>query len=268
MRKLEGTAMAELVEGGRLRRADILLVHSKSGFWERLIQFGTRNYWNHALVVYEVRNPNQGYETTSIIDPKAAGDVEIDNIAHYLERPGKYDVAVKRLEAEWFNNDCEADGLHCRNRVCEIAFGEIGSKQDSIVTWRFFRRILRQITLAYHFVWRKIRTAKKGIRLPPVDRSFNVSDYSCGGFVQWCYYKGVSQVLDEDGVDKSRLQEAVFNPRLAGQITEYELLFTTPADLASSDRLSWKYIIKDGVVGEVSSEEEVNLIINSGMKPE
>jgi hypothetical protein len=35
MQKLEGTAMTELVEGDKLKRADILLAHSKGSYWGR-----------------------------------------------------------------------------------------------------------------------------------------------------------------------------------------------------------------------------------------
>lgn len=48
--------------------------------------------------------------------------------------------------------------------------------------------------------------------------------------------------------------------------SENELLSTTPADLANSDKLTWKYIIKDGVVWEVSSKDEVNSILKLGKR--
>jgi hypothetical protein len=65
MQKLEGTAMTELVEGGKLKRADILLVHSKGSYWGWMIRLGTRCYWNHAFILYMVRDPNQGYDKAS-----------------------------------------------------------------------------------------------------------------------------------------------------------------------------------------------------------
>ncbi len=67
----------------------------------------------------------------------------------------------------------------------------------------------------------------------------------------------------EESQDKTRLKDVVFNSRLIGLVTQHDLLSTTPADLARSDKLSWKYIVKDGVVWEVSSEEEVSSILKS-----
>ena len=66
-------------------------------------------------------------------------------------------------------------------------------------------------------------------------------------------------------MDKSRLQEVIFNPRIESRVaSDYELLSTTPGDLADSNRLSWKYIIKNGIVWEISSVEEANQLCKSG----
>ena len=49
-------------------------------------------------------------------------------------------------------------------------------------------------------------------------------------------------------------------------MTEDDLLSTTPADIANSDKLQWKYIIKNGDVFEVSSKEEVDSILEAVKK--
>jgi hypothetical protein len=92
-----------------------------------------------------------------------------------------------------------------------------------------------------------------------------ISAYGCGGFVQWCYYQGVTWILRKSQ-DTTSLDDVIFNPRLVEPVTQRDLLSTTPADLAGSDKLSWKYIIKDGAVWEVSSKEEVSSILKSGKK--
>ena len=95
----------------------------------------------------------------------------------------------------------------------------------------------------------------------------DVNAYICSGFVQWAYYQGVAQLLDEDNADKSKiLQDVIFNPLLRNDVTENILLSTTPADLANSDRLSWKYLVKDGKFYEVSNKEEVDAIIKPKKK--
>jgi len=265
MQKLEGTAMTGLVEGDKLKRADILLAHSKGSYWGWLIRLGTRCYWNHAFIIYMVRDPDQDYDKALIIDPKM-GSIRMDNIAHYFENPNRYDVAVKRLDEEWFQNDGEVGGLPYCQTVCDIALRETADKFDTRLV-RVGRRILRQVRLAYRFARRRLKYPRPGKkRLSPIAGRLKVNAYSCGGFVQWSYYQGVSRIL-EKSLDKTRLQDVILNPRLVEPVTQYELLSTTPADLARSDNLSWKYVVKDGVVWEVSSEEEVSSILKSGKRP-
>ena len=254
--------MIELVEGGKLKRADILLAHSKGSYWGWLIRLGTRCYWNHAFLLYMVRDPDQGYDEALIIDPRM-GIIHMDSITHYFKKPNRFDIAVKRLDKGWFQNDSEMDGLSYCQTVCEIALREAADKFDTRLV-RVGRGILRQVRLAYRFARRKIkypRSSKK--RLSSITKRIKIGAYGCGGFVQWCYHQGVSQILREPQ-DKIRLKDIIFNPRLVEPVTQHDLLSTTPADLAGSDKLAWKYIVKDGAVWEVSSKEEVSSILKSG----
>lgn len=260
MQKLESTVNTELVEGDKLKRADILLAHSKGSYWGWLIRLGTRCYWNHAFIIYMVKDPDQGCNESLIIDPRM-GVIHLDNIARYFENPNRYDLAVKRLDKAWFQNDTEAGGLSYRQTVCDIALREIADKSDTRII-RISRGMLRQVRLVYRFVRRRIkypRPSKK--QLSPITKRLIISAYGCGGFIQWSYYQAVSRILEESK-DKNRLQDVTFNPRLIEPIRQYDLLSVTPADLARSDKLSWKYVVKDGVVWTVSSKEEVISIIN------
>ncbi len=254
--------MTELMEGGGLKRADIVLTHYKRSLWGWLIRLATGCYWNHALIVYVVRDLAQEWDKTLVIDPRMGG-IYLSDIAHYLERPDRYDIAVKRLKADWFQSDREADGLPYCKTVCDILLRETDDRYDAKIK-RLIRRTRRQITLGYRFAFkrRKHRRASRKQVLPFAMR-LKISTYSCGGLVQWGYYQGVSRVLG-DCEDKTKLQEIIFNPRLVEPVTQYDLLSTTPADLARSDKLAWKYFVKDGEVWEVSSEEEVNSILMSG----
>jgi hypothetical protein len=196
MKRLHGTAMTELVEACKLKRADILLAHTKRSYWGWLIRLGTRCYWNHALIIYMVRDTQQVYDKALIIDPKMGG-IHMGNITHYSKNPNQYDVAVKRLEKEWFQNGSEVGGLSYCQTVCDIALQETADKFDTRLI-RFGRGILLQARLAYRFVRRRIkypRLRKK--QLSPIIKRLKISAYGCGGFVQWAYYQGVSQILKE-----------------------------------------------------------------------
>ena len=265
MNKLEGPAMQALVEAGKFKRADILLTRTKGSLLGALIRFGTDSYWNHALMVYAIRNVEEGYNTTFIIESGGSG-IDVHNIAHYLEKPGKYDVAVKRLDADWFQDDSDRGGLRYRRKVRGFALQEIDDRYDHGMIISIAARILRQIILAVLFpLQRRKPRGQRKVRVSCI-AGLNVNAYICSGFVQWAYYQAVSRVLEEDNLDKSRLQEIIFNPRIAGEGTENDLLSTTPADLADSDKLSWKYIVKDGAIWEVSSRAEVDRFLKRKVK--
>ena len=263
MQKLEGKAMKELVEGGKLKRADILLSHTKRSLLSRLIRFGTDCYWNHALMIYTIRSLKQGYDSTFIIESGGAG-IDIHNITCYFKKPEKYDVAVKRFETDWFKDDSETGGLRYRKRVRGFALKEIDDKYNHRLILDIARRFIRQLILGFLFPWvRRKPPEQRQITVPRIAKRLNINTYICSGFVQWAYYKAVSQIRDEDKSDMPEIQETFFNPRLEGSVTDDDLLSTTPADLARSDKLNWKYVIKDGNVWEVSSEEEVNKVLQT-----
>jgi hypothetical protein len=259
MQKLAGTAITELVKGGKLKRADILLAHSRGSYWGWLVRLGTSCYWNHAFILYVVSGSNKDYREALIVDPRM-GFIHADNISYYFGNPNRYDVAVKRLDKEWFQNDSEEGPTPYCQTVCDIAWRETTDKSDSRLL-RVSHGIIRQIRLTYRFVRRMMKyPMPRKKQFSSITKRLKVSAYGCGGFVQWSYYEGVSRTLQESQ-DKIKLNDVIFNPRLDKTVILDDLLATTPADLAKSDKLSWKYVVKNGEVWEVSSEEEVNLIL-------
>ena len=116
MQKLEGTAKEIFVTGNRLKRADVLVTRTKGSLLGWLIRRGTNSYWNHALMVYVIRDYDQGYDTTFIIESGGAG-IDIHNIAHYFDNPKKYDVGIKRWEPDWLEEDTGGDKLRYNRRI-------------------------------------------------------------------------------------------------------------------------------------------------------
>jgi hypothetical protein len=195
-----------------------------------------------------------GYRGTMVIDARTDGSVVLMSASEYLDHPGKYDVAVKRLETDWFNTAA----LDIRGRICNIALNEV----DIEIGLRFVKvidRVIRQGTVIVRFVRHKARLPYRPPRLPPSIRPAQFKAFTCGGFVQWCYYSGVSKVAAETGAREPWLQDVTFNPRIKQEASPFDLLTTSPADLANCDRLSWKYVAKDGVVEELASAAENRL---------
>jgi hypothetical protein len=243
----------------RLRATDILLIHTKCNLWGWLIRLGTHCYWNHALMVCSDGNNEQDYRNMLVVDAKTDGTIVMGRVSEYLSRWDKYDVAVKRLEADWFQDKDQTSAEELRSRICNIAVNEVDFKLG-LRLLRYFHQIIRQVTVIFRFIRRKINKAYTQPSLAWNIRPVQVKAFTCGGFVQWCYYKAVSKTLEERGGDYSLLDDVVFNPRIKQEPTPFGLLTTTPADLANCDKLSWKYIIKNGVMKEVSCSDDARLV--------
>lgn len=255
MKRLEGTAVEELVRGGKLNQTDILLSHSRGNLWGWVVRLGTRNYWNHASMVY----PAKDEQKTTVIEARGYV-VGIHDITEYLENPARYDVAVKRLETGWFQDAPEACGSY-RESVCEFASRRIDDPSESRLWRTVIRKTVRPFRVGRRFLFhrRKVRDETKAVKR--VNKLLRTHAFSCSGFIQWAYYQGVAEVCSELGLDDAKLREVVFNPRSPEEITEYDLLTTTPADLARSRKLSWKYVVRDGVVWEVSGADEADRLV-------
>jgi hypothetical protein len=258
MRRLPATAMVDMAEGRLLKSCDVLLMHSKHSPRAWLIQHGTHSYWNHALMVHVVKGVARERERTLIIDPKMSG-LKIEEVGYYLQSPDRYDVGVKRFEHEWFHNYPDTAGVCCDERVLELALRKVNDSPHSAYSWRTIIRFLRQINLAFNLK-QQIESPRRGVTSAHSGQPLDVTAYTCSGFIQWCYYHAVAQVLQDNSISKYRVQETIFNPRLSREADDHDLLSTTPADLARSDKLTWKYIVKDGAVWEVSNKDEVNSI--------
>ncbi len=248
--KLKGS-----VKKFKLEAADIILIHTKRSLWGWIIRRGTHCYWNHALMVHSPGSPKQGYKDTLVIDAKTGGTIEMDRLRKYLERKDKYDVAIKRLELDWFRKYSKKNNLPFRDQICHIAASEAIDK-NSASFFEIIKQIDRQVRIIMRHINQKIFSRKQSPMLGWSVRPREVKAFTCGGFIQWCYYKGIYQLSKGRGMDQSKQQQVIFNPRAKERMSPYELLTTTPADLARCRDLSWKYIIKDGLFKELTGYKE------------
>lgn len=252
MNTINTKALKDMINTFKLESADILLIHTKKSIWGWIIRQGTRCYWNHALIVCSPGSSENGYNDTLIIDAKTGGTIEMDYLNKYLNRGDKYDIAVKRFEANWFRNNEQLYKSDFREHICNIAANEVAINYNSKPV-ELVNQFIRQTTIVLRFLRRKIFRSRESLRLPWNIRPVQMKAFTCSGFIQWSYYRGVSQLTKKHRLDMARTKDVLFNPRAKKKITPYELLTTTPADLANCKNLSWKYIIKDGLIREIPS---------------
>ena len=248
------------IEACELQPTDILLVHTRRSLWGWFIRLGTHSYWNHALMVCRVGEREQDYDNILAVDAKTDGSIVITKISEYLKRPDKYDIAVKRLRDDWFDNNDQPLARDLRSHICRTAVNELQFKLGTRLI-RTANQFTRQLTVIWRYLRRKIYKAYKQPKLPWSTRPSQVKAFTCGGFVQWCYYMGVSKTIEEKDKNQDRLRNVIFNTRIEEEPTPFGLLTVTPADLANCDKLSWEYVIINGVMQQVSNSNDVMLAI-------
>lgn len=240
----------QLLEG-KLERVDIILVHDRRSPVSWAIRFGTKSYWNHVALVYVIRHADLGFEHTFIIEAGASG-IDIHDIGGYLNAPKSCDLGIKRCEAPWFVGD--ELGLDVRRRVRGFTLEAIDAAYDYGLILRIAKEVIGRLLTGGRYVLAGLRravTRGRITRLTP-------ERYICSGFAQWAYYQAVKQMVAEGSLELTPEQQAqiLFNPDFVpGETDEQVLLATTPADVAESENLAWKYLV---LSGEVHDCEEVD----------
>ncbi len=256
--KLKGSPLKEIILKNKLKRLDIILVRSKRGVFPWLIRFGTKSYWNHVAAIFVIRNIDKGFDNTFIIESSTAG-VDIHNFYdEYLAQPHKYDIGIKRINAKWLNND--KNGLVIRKLIRGQLLNAIDADYDYNLLARIGKNILKNFILFNKLIYKGIR--KYNVKSIKFHKNIP-SKYICSGYIQHTIYKVVKDLIKKKkyGLKEKHLDDIIFNPFFKKSDDEEILLSTTPADFANSDKLDWKYIVKDGVVYEIKNKKEVEKIL-------
>lgn len=221
-----------------LNRGDILLSRSPllaSG----LIRLTSGSYFSHSAMVFLTPNPAEGYGNTFVIESLFKG-VGLANLETYIGgRKPIEEVGVLRLEGKGF------DKLFFKH-ANGLMLNEVNKPYD-------YHRFLR---IALSILFGLQSAIKRARRRPGMYRRWMPRQFICSGFIQY----GLYQAAVAAGVDPERvvLKNGVVNP------SPDEMMGTTPEDMATSDKLTWKYVIRRGYVHEVASYEEAKRVIGQG----
>lgn len=233
-----------------LNRCDVVLCSGKRPY-SRLIRWATKSLFSHAAIVFLIPDREQGFNNTFILESNSKG-VDLTNLAHYLvHEASSYDIAIKRCEAEWFEVDV-------RKQVRGHMLNFIKAKYDFRTLSKLGRTTLRRILFGLQRLRRK--SFKEALRY--TEDEFVPSRFICSGFVQYGFCATV-EPLERDGkVPQGALQQVAFKEGISSSDDGAVILSTTPADLAKSDKLAWKYAAVRGRVYQVTSEDEVNRLLD------
>ncbi len=218
-----------------LNRGDILL--SRSPFLaSRLIRWSSRSFFSHAAIVFLLPQDKEYFSNTFVIESLFKG-VGIANLETYVSGRNPVEVGILRLEGQGFNQDFF-------KRSNGVLLNEVNRPYD-------FHRLWRMALVALFGFQLAIRRMQ---RRPNVYRRWFPRQFICSGFIQYGFYQAA--LFSNIATRCVILKNGLVDP------SPDEMMGITPEDLATSDRLTWKYVIRRGWVYEAENYAAAKRIIS------
>lgn len=234
-----------------LRRSDVVLCRGKRSLFSRLIRWATRSHFSHTAVVFLIPKHDEGFNNTFLIESITSG-VDITDLHHYaVEHADAYDVAIKRLERDWFDENVQR---LVRGRMLNF----IKAEYDFGTILAIARSVLRKLLFG-------LRTRFAGLE-PTLRRTYArkglaPAQFICSGFVQYGFLATVRALVARDRLPEPCLDEVLFKDGLTARSDTAAVLSTTPENLARSEKLTWKFVIRDGLVHPVNTAAEADRLL-------
>ncbi len=259
----------EFLAGEFLERADVVLTRRKDDLSSYLIRWATGSPFSHAAMVFTGPQFETGYSNTFVIEA-GSGGVDLTNIRDYINDKSS-SIAIKRLKRDWFDEPKQA-------RVRGILLDRIKGNYNYWAIGRIARNLWFGVQRSVQGKEKTIESYRKNEWSPP-------NDYICSGLVQLGFVEAAIEFIKAGQMPASALKEVVFNESAASRLPdapdwEYmdpqmqldtaelfreqnivELEAVTPHDLATSQKLEWLYVIKEGKVYKVDSYGDVEALI-------
>ncbi len=255
----------EFLDGGLLRRADIVLVRGTNLF-SRAIRFATRSPFSHAALIFLIPDSQSGFERTFLIEAVPKG-IKITGIADLVGSgpvgDPKKSIAVLRFERDWFDE-----------KIQKLVRGRMLDFVRAGYDWSTIFGILRSLVWGAAFGAEQFRAIVRSTLEKGYERKRIVpANFICSGLVQYGFLRTIFDLSDKDGtvIPIGDVVDAIFNPRLTGidpgEIIAgspealAELLATTPDQISRAPSLAWKFVVAKGQVHSVANRDEAVAIL-------
>jgi hypothetical protein len=255
----------DFLAGNYLERSDVVLTRRDWDLTSWAIRWATNSPFSHAALVFTGPQFESGYSNTFVIEA-GTGGVDLTDLRDYIADKSSF-LAIKRFKKEWFDEPKQSRvrGLLLDKIKADYNFWAIGHIARNI--WFGVERSMRGDEEA-------IRTFREREWTPP-------NEYICSGLVQIGFVEAVLEYIKSDQLPPSALKEVVFQSVAATRLPDKDdwqyldgesskttaVLFrnqnfdvlesVTPEDLATSKKLEWLYMIKNGLVYEANSYDDV-----------
>ncbi len=252
--------VAEFKAGQYLEPGDVVLSTRLESFFSFLVRRLDDSRFAHAALTFVTPRHYPGVERSYLIEANFKG-VDLGALSEILaptsvykdtQQPPQYLVGIRRLETDWITPQLR---LMVSGRMLRFI------KDDDYN----FALLVALATNRSKFFFR-LRDTLFG-RAPTISefldksKKFAPVDFICSGFVQFAYVDMVRRAAEIGLLPDDRIEEArdsvFFAPWVSPKSSMEELMAVKPLELATTKQLAWKYLIFDGLVYQVSSEEEV-----------
>lgn len=255
----------DFLAGNYLERSDVVLTRRDWDLTSWAIRWATNSPFSHAALVFTGPQFESGYSNTFVIEA-GTGGVDLTDLRDYIADKTSF-LAIKRFKKEWFDEPKQSRvrGLLLDKIKADYNFWAIGHIARNI--WFGVERSMRGDE-------ETIRTFREREWTPP-------NEYICSGLVQIGFVEAVLEYIKSDQLPPSALKEVVFQSVAATRLPDKDdwqyldgksskttaVLFrnqnfdalesVTPEDLATSKKLEWLYMIKNGLVYKANSYDDV-----------
>lgn len=248
-------------DAGYLEPGDIVLMTRLGSLFSTVARVFDKSRFAHCAMVFQTPHYGDGIDKTFLIETSMKG-VDLEALSEIvtprarnrpLGTPPEFVVAIKRLETDWAS-------LTLRRMAASRMLHFIDADDYN------FRLLLSLASRRTRKLYLDLRRVFRG-QAPSVGEFLRAghkylpAEFICSGFVQYAYVDMVRTAIERNLIDKSyaerALREVLFRHDMDDNSPMEELMTCTPADLANSERLSWRYLIHRGEVFRVNSSAEV-----------
>jgi hypothetical protein len=252
----------EFKDGGYLEPGDVVLMTKLGSVFSMLMRLFDRSDFAHCALVFQTPHHEHGIDHTFLIESTMSGvDVEIftdivapKKVHKDIKTPVDYVVGVKRLEAPWSTPSLR--------RMASSRMLHFINADD--YNFRMLAALASQYTSNAYF---RLASLLRG-QAPTVSQYFQQdahympAQFICSGFVQFAYVDMVKIAIERGMIDKGMAESAwsdvIFSKQIDAATSMKRLMAVKPSELAETPRLKWKYLIHQGMVHKVASNDDVN----------
>lgn len=215
----------------------------QAGVFSRLIRWATRSHFSHAALIFLVPKPDDGFDSVFVIESVPSG-VDITNLRHYaIDYSDAYDVAIRRLEKEWFTPDVQR---LVRGRMPNF----IKAEYDFATIVAIARSVLQRLMFGLRM---RLSGLEPTLRRTYARGGLAPASFICSGFVQYGFIDAIRSLVREGKLAPAALDDVLFGASLTPQSGTVQILATTPEDVAATPKLAWKYVVIGRQVHPVAS---------------